>query len=280
MNSKILKNIYFQTCCDELKVFKPGNHSLFSSIPGMSEIKFKYAAKISSEYLTNKKLSLGEAIFYSAKSCKTQLNSNYNLGIIMLCAPILRVCLKDKVNNFKLELKNLLSSISKKDGKLILRAIEFVKPAGINKYEGIGNIFTSNNLSFYEIMSVGSKWDRVSRCYIENYKEIFDFGLPILKLLKNKIAINKAIQILYLNFLGNSTDSHIQRKIGQKRADIVMKMGLQFKKKFKTFKNNENLIKEFDHYLKKFHSNPGTCADLTVTTLLIYKIKDIFKHPL
>ena len=280
MNSKILKNIYFQTCCDELKVFKPGNHSLFSSISGMSEIKFRYAAKISSEYLTNKKLSLGEAVFNSAQSCKTQLNSNYNLGIIMLCAPILRVCLKDKVKNFKLELKNLLSSISNKDGKLILRAIEVVEPAGIKKYEGIGNIFTSNNLNFFEIMKIGSRWDRVSRCYTENYREIFDFGLPILKLLKNKIAIDKAIQILYLNFLANSTDSHILRKIGKKRANIIMKKGLQCKKKFKVFKNNYNLIKEFDLYLKKFHSNPGTCADLTVTTLLMYKINDIFKHPL
>ncbi len=280
MNSKILKNIYFQTCCDELKVFKPGNHSLFSSIPGMSELKFKYAAKISSEYITNKNFTLGEAIFYSAKRCKIELKSNYNLGIILLCAPILKVCMKNKVKNFKLELKNLLSSISKQDGELILRAIEFVKPAGIKKYKGIGNIFLSNNLSFFEIMSIGSNWDRVSRCYIENYNEIFDFGLPILKLQKNKIGIVKATQLLYLSFLANSWDSHIQRKISQKRADIVMKKGVQLKKKFKMFKNNDYLIKEFDLYLKKFHSNPGTCADLTVTTLLMYKINDIFKHPL
>ena len=33
----------------------------------------------------------------------------------------------------------------------------------------------------------------------------------------------------------------------------------------------------FDKYLKSFHYNPGTCADLTVTTLLISKIRDIFK---
>ena len=112
-NDGELKNIYFKTCCDELRVFKPGNHSLFSSIPGMSEIKFKYAAKISSEYLTNKKFSLGEAIFYSAKRCKIELNSNYNLGIIMLCAPILKICMRDKVKNFKLELKNLLSFLRK-----------------------------------------------------------------------------------------------------------------------------------------------------------------------
>ena len=70
MNSQILKKIYYQTCCYELKVFKPGNHSIYSKINGMSELKFKYAAKISSNFLANKKLSFGESIFLSAKKCK------------------------------------------------------------------------------------------------------------------------------------------------------------------------------------------------------------------
>ena len=39
----------------------------------------------------------------------------------------------------------------------------------------------------------------------------------------------------------------------------------------------KNRLLNFDKYLKSFHYNPGTCADLTVTTLLISKIRDIFK---
>ena len=39
----------------------------------------------------------------------------------------------------------------------------------------------------------------------------------------------------------------------------------------------ESQLLNFDKYLKSFHYNPGTCADLTVTTLLISKIRDIFK---
>ena len=40
-------------------------------------------------------------------------------------------------------------------------------------------------------------------------------------------------------------------------------------------KKNKKKIKELDNYLKKTHTNPGTCADLTVTTLLIDKLTDI-----
>ena len=42
-------------------------------------------------------------------------------------------------------------------------------------------------------------------------------------------------------------------------------------------KKINNQLLYFDKYLKSFHYNPGTCADLTVTTLLISKIRDIFK---
>ena len=37
----------------------------------------------------------------------------------------------------------------------------------------------------------------------------------------------------------------------------------------------KNRLLNFDKYLKSFHYNPGTCADLTVTTLLISKIRYI-----
>ena len=39
------------------------------------------------------------------------------------------------------------------------------------------------------------------------------------------------------------------------------------KKKFRSTRKFKNDLENFDKYLKYFHYNPGTCADLTVTTL-------------
>ncbi len=280
MPSEILKKIYIQCCCDELKTYKPGNHSSISKILGMSELKFRYAAKISANYLTDKNLSLGESIYLAAKNCKIELNSNYNLGIIILCAPIIKVIM-NKPSCFKNNLKVLLDSISKKDGQLILESIKFVKPAGISNYTGKGNINDeTKNLSFSEIMKVGSKWDRISKCYSNNYDEVINYGLPIFESLKEKIPQQTAIEFLYLNYLSKSPDSHIQRKHGFEKAQIVMNKSLKTIKRMKIFKENQDLLRKLDFYLKKYHLNPGTCADLTVTTLLIKKIKDIFKLPI
>ena len=114
----------------------------------------------------------------------------------------------------------------------------------------------------------------------DNYKEIFDFGLPLLESTKQKTSQEIATEILYINYLSNSLDSHLKRKFGKEKAQIVMKKAQNLKKKIKILKNNRILLKDLDHYLKKFHLNPGTCADLTVTTLLIDKIRDIFKFSL
>ena len=58
-----------------------------------------------------------------------------------------------------------------------------------------------------------------------------------------------------------------------------MNKSLKTIKRMKIFIENQDLLRKLDFYLKKYHLNPGTCADLTVTTLLINKIKDIFKIP-
>ena len=133
-----------------------------------------------------------------------------------------------------------------------------------------------------EVMKVSSTWDRISKCYVEDYSEILDFGLPLFINFRRRLSKKKAIQLLYLSYAANSMDSHILRKYGSESAKKVLKMFKVLNAKiFKNYKiNYDRHIRFIDTYLKKLNLNPGTCADLTVTTLLIYKIKDIFYEPL
>ena len=139
-----LKSFYYQSCFEELRVLKPGNHSINSKILGMDHKKFELGAKISSEILSNENLSLGESIYKSATECFKILRANYNLGIILLCAPIFRI---KNMRNFRYELNQIINSISENQGKLILDSIKEVSPAGIKKYSGSGNVNSEKNLS-------------------------------------------------------------------------------------------------------------------------------------
>ena len=268
-----IKSIYYQCCYEELRVIKPGNHSVNSKILGMDHKKFELGAKISSEILSNKNLSLGESIYKSATQCFKILRSNYNLGIILLCAPIFKI---KNMSNFKYELNQIISSISENQGKLILNSIKEVSPAGINNYSGDGNVNSENNLNFKKIMKIGAKWDRISRCYNNNYSEIFSKGLPYLECSRKKLSVSESIPLVFLNYLSFDYDSHLLRKFGIEKASKVKEKASSITK-IKNRKKMAYSIGKFDYYLKFFNLNPGTCADLTVTTLLISKIRDIFK---
>ena len=268
-----LKSIYYQCCFEELRALKPGNHSINSKILGMDHKKFELGAKISSEILSNRNLTLGESIYKSATECYKILRSNYNLGIILLCAPIFKI---KNMYNFRYELNRIISGISENQGKLILNSIKEVSPAGIKKYSGDGNVNFDQNLSFKEIMKIGAKWDRISGCYNNNYSEIFLNGLPYLETSRKKLSISESISLVFLNYLSFDYDSHLLRKFGIEKASKI-KLKASILKKIKNRQKMAVSMKKFDYYLKFFNLNPGTCADLTVTTLLISKIRDIFK---
>ncbi len=268
-----LKSIYYQCCFEELRVLKPGNHSINSKILGMDHKKFELGAKISSEILSNNNLSLGESIYKSATECFKTLRSNYNLGIILLCAPIFKI---KNMYTFRYELNQIIDNIPENQGKLILNSIRKVSPAGIKKYSGNGDVNFDKNLSFKKIMKIGSKWDRISGCYNNNYLEVFSKGLPYLESSRKKLSYYETIPLLFLHYLSFDYDSHLLRKYGVEKASKI-KVKASMLKKIKNQKKMAISLKKFDYYLKFHNLNPGTCADLTVTTLLINKIRDIFK---
>ncbi|MBC33719.1 MAG: hypothetical protein CMN01_03735 [Rickettsiales bacterium] len=275
MNSFELKKIYINSCFEELTYLKPGNQNTMTNFSSSKISKFREAAKISSDFLFNKELSLGESIFLSAKKCFDSLGSNYNLGIILLCAPIIKSLLKfDNVY-----INEILKSINENEGDLIFQAIKYSKPGGIKNYSGKGNIqdkIKNRSLNFNDVMKIGSSRDRISRCYIDNYNEIIKYGLPSFK--KNKLYHNreKACIFLFLDYLGYDLDSHLQRKHGTFKAEMIRKKSITLKKRLNYKKGSYFFqLRDFDRYLKKLNFNPGTSADLTVTTLLMDKIIDI-----
>ena len=278
--SHIIKKLFLASCFDEIKADKPGNVSINSPIIGLKYQKFFRAAEITASVISNNNYSLGEVIFKSCYRCMNELNSNYNLGIILLCAPIVRVATRkpSEENILRSNLGKEIKSIGEKDAQLIFNAIKLCKPAGLKNYKGAGNLTIDiKEIDFKKIIEFSSEWDRISRAYNNNYKEIFSIGLPFLKRLKKKFSTKFSIECVYLNYLALDLDSHIQRKFGKEKAQSISNKSSQILKTILLKENSKsrNLISSFDNYLKRRKINPGTCADLTVTTLLIDKITDI-----
>ncbi len=285
MNRFQIRQFYILSCNQELSVLKPGNLNTESNLSGMRKEKFQRAAKISSDILIKKKNSLGESIYLACENCIKELGENYNLGIILLCAPIIKVATENnfiRIEEFRKKLKKTLCSIDNKDSELIIEAIKISRPAGLNNFDLKGDILknSTKNTSFYNLAKISQHYDRISRCYACNYKEIFEIALPYYKFQKRIFSEKISIEKLFIKLMSNDFDSHILRKFGVNIARSVC-----FKSKFVNNIINNNsqkyfnfYLKKFDRYLKLLKINPGTCADLTVTTLLMDKITDIVKY--
>ena len=188
-----LRNLYHTSCYEELKVNKPGNLSVNSPILGMSYKRFLNAAKISGEIILHKKYDINQAIYNAVKKCMTQLGSNYNLGIILLAAPILRSVSKEYNSQkiIKANLNTQLELIFRNKNNLILKAIKIAKPGGIEKYDGEGNIMQEiKNFEVKKILVKSSNNDRISRPIQIHIVRYLIMDLFFLKNLKKNFHLN------------------------------------------------------------------------------------------
>ena len=283
MNSSEIRKYFLQSCYQELNTLKPGNLNYNSIIPGMKKKKFQRAADVSSKILTSRH-SIGKSIYLASNKCIMELGQNYNLGIILLCTPIIKNSLKGnfKLKNFKKELKRTLLSIDNEDTNYIIEAIKISRPAGLFNYSSKGDVnnYKKNSFTLDELAKISMHFDRISKCFVTAYDEIFQIALPYFRLEKKKFSEKIATEKLYIKFLTHDCDSHVKRKLGNYIAEAI-----KFKSKILMNKLDNcskqrfyYLLKQFDHYLKAKYINPGTCADLTVTTLLIDKITDIVRY--
>ena len=69
-------------------------------------------------------------IFYSTKKCIDSINSNYNLGIILLCAPLMKALLNKPANPRK-ELRKVIKNTGVLESNLIIDAIKYANQVGL-----------------------------------------------------------------------------------------------------------------------------------------------------
>ena len=209
--SQQLKKLYVESCFEELMVCKPGNHSYESRIIGMYSEKFVRVAKISSEVLTSSDLNLGEIIYLATKKCIDSVNSNYTLGIILLCAPVLKA-LTEKHKSLRKGIKKILHGTNFNECNLIIRAIKYANPAGLKNYEGSSNILKNklNNKNIIEVMKVSSTWIEFRNVMLRIIQKYLTLDYLYSSTLEEDY-LKKAIQLLYLSYAATYGQSYTKK---------------------------------------------------------------------
>lgn len=267
-----LQTAYLQACEIELLAFKPGNVSIYSAGHGMTVADFRHSANVSAIAIANPDYSLGEKIYYAVKATRDAVGCNTNLGIILLCAPLLTAAYAVKKDvSLHQALKQVLKTTTVADADWVFKAIALASPAGLGE-SAQQDVNQQAAVSLTQAMEIAQHRDRIALQYVTDFKDIFDFAI-----LRYNGAFsyffdrNWAAVSVYVALLSRYPDSHIQRKYGNQHNNWVSEhmLAIDHALTHCTKLDLMNLLYQVDADFKSKNINPGTTADLTVATLLV-----------
>ena len=270
-----LKAAYLFSCKKDIELIKPGNVNLLSPHKDTKAQDYLDSATLSSKELFNQNHSLGKRILESVKVTRSQVNVNTNLGIILLCAPVIQSYIDFNALDLRDCIKKTLSATSVKDTHDLCAAINISSPGGLGDSD-LYDTASYPNISIKQIMDYSKEYDRISYQYSHNFTDIFDFIIPKLEFLNQRYeSLDISLSLLFIEILAKIPDSHISRKFGDKIAKKTSNNAYDLLKILDREYDPDYLAKalnNLDSEYKKTGINTGTTADLLVDSLMIYKI--------
>jgi triphosphoribosyl-dephospho-CoA synthase len=264
-------------CRDELDAPKPGNVHVFANGRRLGVEDFERSAVAAAGPLTAPGQRVGARILGAINATATAVETNTNLGIILLCAPLAAAA-----ETFSYDLRSSLSqalrTLNRDDAELAFKAIVRASPAGLGRAER-HDVFAPATGTLREAMAEAADRDRVAQQYVTDFADVFELGEPLLvTTLASSADRRLATLVTYLGFLAAFPDSHIVRKYGLTVAARTRDQAGPLAALARKANRLEDVLANvliWDAELKEANVNPGTSADLTVATLFAHRLRSI-----
>ncbi len=276
-----LQSAYLNACLLELEALKPGNVHVFADGHGMHVQDFVVSAEHSAHALCQEHPTevhtLGQRILSALQATHDQVGCNTNLGIILLCAPLVQARLQYPHDVLNLGLTQVLNQTTIQDAEQVFQGIRLVNPAGMGQRVQ-DDLQQPATIDLMAAMQQVRDTDSVARQYAEFYQDCWHAITLYEALVLRWQRPAWAATALYLYWLSHWPDSHIARKYGVATAQQVQ---AQAKQHYVLLLSQTNPklrmgpLLAWDTQLKQAKLNPGTSADLTVATIFLSSLNKI-----
>ena len=274
-----LASAYYSACMLELQALKPGNVHMFADGHGMTVQDFIKSADASVLVIARANLTVGERILKSVEATHNAVGKNTNLGLILLCAPLIHAALSmGEHQSLQHSVASTLNQLSADDGLLAGQAIVLANPAGLGRVAEY-DVHDQTKINLLTMMQSAQDKDFIAWQYTHAFSDIFEFAVPRYRVAENKWQDRAKTQsdawaatAVYLGFLARQLDSHVVRKHGEFLAKELMYEARVIEADYWATDNPKLMQKRlltWDASLKERNINPGTSADLTVACLLV-----------
>ncbi|HQN65301.1 MAG TPA: triphosphoribosyl-dephospho-CoA synthase [Methylophilus sp.] len=265
-----LAQAYREACLLELQALKPGNVHAFADGHGMTVLDFIRSAEASSQVIAKPNLTLGQRIYQTIKTTRQAVSCNTNLGIVLLCAPIIQAALMQNDDALQANIHAVIQASNLQDAEDCFAAILLANPGGLGESDR-HDVRQPATVTIEMAMQGAQDRDMVARQYATGFADVFQSAYFYRKMQETH---NPAwsTTALYLDILSQWPDSHIVRKQGR---PVALEVQAEAAEQLAIFLSLENpklaqkSLLEWDKALKQHGINPGTSADLTVAAILV-----------
>lgn len=226
---------------------------------------------------------LGKYILQAVSETDRWIKNNTNLGIVMMTMPIaVAASISNNFDEIRDNICLLMSNTSVDDACDLYDAINIADAGGMgdqDEYdvasENAKNELRNNNQTMFDVLKISAPWDMLAREMTSDMPAVFEIGYPTYSKLKKENSLNYSCIMTFLTILSQVPDTLISRKYGEDEA-LKVSMMTRDLLKLKDSSDFFEKIEEFDDYLFKNNLNPGTTADLTMSSIFLSFLKDFF----
>jgi triphosphoribosyl-dephospho-CoA synthase len=257
-------------CIWEATARKAGNVHRLTDFDGLSYVDFVGSALAIAPVMERMAGEpLGATILEAIRATRAVVQTNTNLGIVLLLAPLSKCQpAPEIVGHCERDVGAIIETTSIDDARNVYEAIRLAVPGGMGKVDQ-QDIAGEPTLTLTEVMALAADRDLIARQYANGFRDVLREGLPaLLAGLTNFGNVEAAILVCQLHCLSHFPDSLIARKRGIDEANEVMRRAQAIDLKAP---DGWQRFMELDRWLRsEGHSrNPGTTADLVTACLFV-----------
>jgi triphosphoribosyl-dephospho-CoA synthase len=208
---------------------------------------------------------LGITILEAIRATRTVVNTNTNLGIVLLLAPLSKVQAPNT-------LQALIDASTIADAKHVYEGIRLAVPGGLGRVDE-QDVAAEPTQTLKEVMVLAANRDLVARQYANGFSEVLNEGVPaLLDGWERFKSVEAAILACQIHWLARHPDSLMVRKRGpgkarrvQTKAQAILGAGgLATSEGLQLYLNLDRRLRAEAH-----SRNPGTTADLITACLFV-----------
>lgn len=278
VESNRLRHAYLEACRLDVDALKPGNVSASAAGHGMTAEDFRRSARASVEPLIEQGLGLGARIHQAVVATRTAVDCNTNLGILLLCAPLVQAAHSmNPREGLPSAVRRILNDTTVEDADRVFAAIRLASPGGLGEVKE-HDVRKDAEVTLRDAMIAAADRDLIAGQYANGFADLFADALPHLHALQARgPSKTGAVTDLYLYLLSRFPDSHVRRKHGASIATAVRDDAAVFYPGWCSSPSEQADLglRGFDQRLKRHGINPGTTADFTVATVFLERLLSV-----